>query len=89
MKINKADVAELVDARDLKSPAPVLIACLSCKTSKLRPAVQAANPRLLQNNLWEILSMPAPNIALPRERLEIAKKINLTRGELAERGVVV
>jgi hypothetical protein len=42
-------VAELVDARDLKSPATTESAAIFCKTAENRPAVSAVHPLILQN----------------------------------------
>jgi hypothetical protein len=47
--VTKADVAELVDARDLKFPATTESAAIFCKTADNTPAVSAAHPRILQN----------------------------------------
>jgi hypothetical protein len=46
---NKADVAELVDARDLKSPAPIDRATFSFKTDDLKPVKAGTEPTILQN----------------------------------------
>jgi hypothetical protein len=48
-QIKAAGMAELVDARDLKFPAPPAIAHSSCKTLDSGPAVSGANPTHLQN----------------------------------------
>jgi hypothetical protein len=48
-QINAAGMAELVDARDLKFPAPAAIAQFSCKTFNSGPAVSGMNPAHLQN----------------------------------------
>jgi MFS family permease len=50
MEINRADVAELVDARDLKCFAPFEFVDLSCKTLALRPIKADGTERDLQNN---------------------------------------
>jgi hypothetical protein len=47
-----ADVAELVDARDLKFPAAPENSGLYCKTNNDAPAKTASNPAHLQNALW-------------------------------------
>jgi hypothetical protein len=49
MEIKVADVAELVDARDLKFPATAESAALFRKTAEITPAVSAVHPRILQN----------------------------------------
>ncbi len=51
MQINDADVAELVDARDLKSLAPIDKAQNSFKTNDFGPVKTAPNPCHLQNIL--------------------------------------
>jgi hypothetical protein len=51
MQINKADVAELVDARDLKSPAATDNAQYSCKTCGVSPIETDGSQPHLQNNL--------------------------------------
>jgi hypothetical protein len=50
MQINRADVAELVDARDLKALAVTEINRLSCKTWRLSPVIMPTIPSLLQNS---------------------------------------
>jgi hypothetical protein len=45
----KADVAELVDARDLKFPATTEGVAIFCKTLSSEPVLSAPNPRVLQN----------------------------------------
>jgi hypothetical protein len=49
MAINDADVAELVDARDLKSPAAPEKAQLICKTFTASPTKTDGTERDLQN----------------------------------------
>ena len=49
MRINIADVAELVDARDLKFPATSENVRISCKIRNFAPAKSAGNPIHLQN----------------------------------------
>jgi hypothetical protein len=49
MEINRADVAELVDARDLKFPATAETTAIFCKTAENTPAASATHPRILQN----------------------------------------
>ena len=51
MRINEADVAELVDARDLKSPAPIVLAAFSFKTFDFKPVNAGMKPTCLQNIL--------------------------------------
>jgi hypothetical protein len=51
MEIKVADVAELVDARDLKSPAATDNAQYPCKTYGVSPIETDGNQPHLQNNL--------------------------------------
>jgi hypothetical protein len=48
-QIKAAGMAELVDARDLKSSVPHVVANLSCKTLNCGPAVLGVNLAHLQN----------------------------------------
>ena len=51
MQINKADVAELVDARDLKSPGTTEITHLSDLTRAGNPHETGGDPAVLSNTL--------------------------------------
>jgi hypothetical protein len=64
-------VAELVDARDLKSPATIDRVTRSCKTASSASAVSASHRRILQNNFGAIFVASKPLTTRERARREV------------------